>query len=145
MARRNTKTGGGEARGASQRQLRVGEMIRHALADMLARGDIHDETLAAHVVSIPEVRLSTDLRMASIYVMPLGGNDTADVIAALDRHKRYIRSEVAHVINLKYAPEIRFLADDSFDEASRIDQLLDKVRRDVAAADATDKTDQTEE
>ncbi|MCO5090467.1 30S ribosome-binding factor RbfA [Bosea sp. (in: a-proteobacteria)] len=121
--------------GPSQRQLRVGELIRHALAEMLARGDIHDEVLARHVVTVPEVRLSPDLKLATAYVMPLGGEDIAPVIKALDGHKRYIRGEIAHRVNLKYAPDIRFRADESFAEAERIDALLDSdaVRRDTQA------------
>ena len=82
--------------GPSQRQLRVGELIRHALADMLSRGDIHDEVLAKHVVTVPEVRLSPDLKLATAYIMPLGGQDVAPVLKALDSHKRYIRGEIAH-------------------------------------------------
>src|ERR1044071_6168047 len=105
--------------GPSQRQLRVGELIRHALAEMLARGDIHDEVLARHVVTVPEVRMSPDLRLATIYVMPLGGKDLQPVLAALEGHKRYIRGEIAHAVNLKFAPDIRFLADETFDEADR--------------------------
>jgi ribosome-binding factor A len=118
--------------GPSQRQLRVGELIRHALAEMLARGEIYDDVLAAHLVTIPEVRMSPDLRLASIYVMPLGGKDVKPVLAALERNKKYIRREIAHEVNLKFAPDIRFLADETFDEAARIDRLLasDKVRRD---------------
>jgi ribosome-binding factor A len=119
--------------GPTQRQLRVGELIRHALAEMLTRGEVHDDVLAAHVVTIPEVRMSPDLRLATIYVMPLGGRDVGPVLAALERHKRYIRGEVAHAINLKFAPDIRFLADETFAEANRIHQLLanEKVRRDL--------------
>ncbi|MDX3810412.1 30S ribosome-binding factor RbfA [Bosea thiooxidans] len=119
--------------GPSQRQLRVGELIRHALAEMLARGDIHDDVLATHVVTVPEVRLSPDLKLATAYIMPLGGQDVAPVLKALDGHKRYIRGEIAHRVNLKYAPDIRFRADESFAEAERIDALLDseKVRRDT--------------
>jgi ribosome-binding factor A len=119
--------------GPSQRQLRVGELIRHALAEMLTRGDIHDDVLAAHVITIPEVRMSPDLRLASIYVMPLGGKDIAPVLAALDSHKKFIRGEVAHAVNLKFAPDIRFLADATFEEAARIDRLLatKKVRQDL--------------
>ena len=137
MARRNHKAGDSDIRGPSQRQLRVGELIRHALAGMLSRAAIHDDTLALHVVTIPEVRMSPDLRMATVYVMPLGGGDTADVIAALERNKRYIRSEVAASIDLKFAPDVRFLPDETFAEASRIDRLLasEKVRRDVAKVD----------
>ena len=119
--------------GPSQRQLRVGELIRHALADMLARGEIHDDVLASHVVTVPEVRMSPDLRLATIYVMPLGGKDAGPVLEALERHRRYIRSEVAVAVNLKFAPDIRFLADETFEEAARIDRLLasDKVRQDL--------------
>lgn len=119
--------------GPSQRQLRVGELIRHALADMLARGDIHDDVLAKHVVTVPEVRLSPDLKLATAYIMPLGGEDVGPVLKALDAHKRYIRGEIAHRVNLKYAPDIRFRQDESFSEAARIDALLDseKVRRDT--------------
>jgi ribosome-binding factor A len=119
--------------GPSQRQLRVGELIRHALAEMLARGDIHDDVLAKHVVTVPEVRLSPDLKLATCYIMPLGGQDIAPVLKALDANKRYIRGEVAHRVNLKYAPDLRFRQDESFDEAARIDALLDSeaVRRDT--------------
>ncbi len=119
--------------GPSQRQLRVGELIRHALAEMLARGDIHDDVLANHVVTVPEVRLSPDLKLATAYIMPLGGQDVAPVLKALESHKRYIRGEIAHRVNLKYAPDVRFRADESFAEAERIDALLDSdaVRRDT--------------
>ena len=119
--------------GPTQRQLRVAELIRHALADMLTRGEVHDDVLAAHVITIPEVRLSADLRLASIYVMPLGGKDVRPVLAALERHQRYIRGAIAHAVNLKFAPDIRFLADATFDEADRIHRLLasEKVRRDL--------------
>lgn len=119
--------------GPSQRQLRVGELIRHALAEMLARGDIHDDVLASHVVTVPEVRLSPDLKLATAYIMPLGGADVAPVLKALEANKRYIRGEIAHSVNLKYAPDIRFRQDESFAEAERIDALLesDKVRQDT--------------
>ena len=119
--------------GPSQRQLRVAELIRHALAEMLTRGEVHDDVLAAHVVTIPEVRMSPDLKLATIYVMPLGGKDMKPVLAALESHKKFIRGELAHAINLKFAPDIRFLADETFDEADRIERLLasDKVRQDL--------------
>ena len=118
---------------SSQRQLRIAELVRHALAEMLARGDIHDEVLAKHVVTVPEVRLSTDLKLATCYIMPLGGGDVKPVLKALTDHKRYIRGEIAHRVNAKYAPDIRFLADQSFAEAERVDALLysDKVRQDI--------------
>ena len=114
--------------GPSQRQLRVGELIRHAIAQMLARGEIRDEILLKRAITIPEVRLSTDLRLADIYVLPLGGEGVDSVLAALNRNRRYIRGELARAVNLKFAPEIRFLADDTFEEARRIDELLRSPR-----------------
>jgi ribosome-binding factor A len=120
--------------GPSQRQLRVGELIRHALAEMLARGDVHDDVLASHAVTVSEVRMSPDLRLATIYVMPLGGRDAKLVLGALERHKKYIRGEIAHEVKLKFAPDVRFMMDESFDQAERIDRLLasKKVRQDLA-------------
>jgi ribosome-binding factor A len=119
--------------GPSQRQLRVGELIRHALAEMLVRGEIHDDVLAAHVVTIPEVRLSPDLRLATVYVTTLGGEDLTPVLAALEKNRKYIRTEVAHAVNLKFAPDVRFLADETFDEARRIEEILrsPKVAQDL--------------
>ena len=131
--------------GPSQRQLRVGELIRHALAEMLARGDIHDDVLARHVVTVPEVRLSPDLKLATAYIMPLGGQDIPAVLKALESHKKYLRGEIAHRVNLKYAPDLRFRADESFAEAERIDALLDTdiVRRDTQVQRL--RIDQTDE
>src|SRR6185312_14831528 len=119
--------------GGSQRQLRVGELVRHALAEMLARGDVHDPVIESHMITIPEVRMSPDLRLATIYVMPLGGHDADAVIQAFDRNKKFLRGEIAHHVNLKFAPDIRFRADDRFAEAERIDALLrsPKVVRDL--------------
>lgn len=119
--------------GPSQRQLRVAEMIRHKVADLLTRGDIHDDVIASHVITIPEVRLTPDLRLATVYVIPLGGFDARPVLEALDANKRYIRGEIARAVNLKFAPDIRFRLDETFDEAARIDRLLDspEVRRDI--------------
>ena len=120
--------------GGSQRQLRVGELIRHELADMLSRGGIHDPVIEGHMITVPEVRMSPDLRLATIYVMPLGGHDEKKVIAALDRNKRYVRGEIARRVNLKFAPEIRFRIDERFEEAERIEKLLrtPAVQRDLA-------------
>jgi ribosome-binding factor A len=117
----------------SQRMLRVAELIRHAMADLLTRGTINDPVLEGHVVTVPRVKMSPDLKLASVYVMPLGGKAATDVIAALDRHKKYLRTEIAHRINLKFAPEIRFKIDDSFDNVAKIDALLntDKVKQDL--------------
>ena len=119
--------------GASQRQLRVGELVRHALAEMLTRGDVHDPVIERHMITIPEVRVSADLRLATIYVMPLGGRDAETVVAAFERHKKFLRAEIAHRINLKFAPDIRFRVDDRFAEAERIDKLLRSpdVQRDL--------------
>jgi ribosome-binding factor A len=123
--------------GPSQRALRVGELVRHALAEMLTRGDVHDPTLESHTITIPEVRMSPDLRLATAYVMPLGGRDAEQVVAALDRNKRYLRGEIAHRVNLKFAPDLRFRVDDRFAGAERIDKLLDTpaVRRDLDKKD----------
>ncbi len=111
-------------RAPSQRQLRVGELIRHGLAEMLARGDIHDEVIEKHLITIPEVRMTADLRMATVYVMPLGGKDADAVVEALNNNKKYLRGEIAHHVNLKFAPDIRFRIDERFDEAERIEKLL---------------------
>jgi len=121
----------------SQRQLRVGELIRHALADMLTRGEVHDPVIEGHVITVPEVQVTTDLRLATIYVMPLGGRDREAVLAALKRNKRFLRGEIAHRVNLKFAPDIRFRIDERFDEAERIEKLLrtPAVRRDLTDKD----------
>ena len=120
--------------GGSQRQLRVGELVRHALADMLTRGEVHDPVIEGHLITVPEVRMTADLRLATIYVMPLGGRDADEVVAAFDRHKKFLRAELAHRINLKFAPDIRFRVDERFEEAERIDKLLrsPEVKRDLS-------------
>jgi ribosome-binding factor A len=124
-------------RGPSQRQLRVAELIRHALSDMLARGEVHDAVIETHTITVPEVRMTADLRLATVYVMPLGGRDANEVVAALDRNKKFLRGEIAHRVNLKFAPDIRFRVDERFDEAERIEKLLrtPAVRRDLASDD----------
>lgn len=120
--------------GRSVRLLRVGEQVRHVLSDILARGDVHDETLASHSVSVTEVRMSPDLRHATVFVKPLLGADEKDVLAALKTHVRYLRGEVAKRVNTKYAADLKFRADESFDEGSHIDALLraPKVAQDLA-------------
>jgi ribosome-binding factor A len=110
--------------GPSQRALRVGELIRHAISDLLTRGEVHDPVLEGHLITVPEVRMSPDLRLATIYVMPLGGRDVKLVIEALERNKRFLRGEISRHVNLKFAPDIRFRADERFDEAERIEKLL---------------------
>jgi ribosome-binding factor A len=120
-------------RGPTQRSLRAGELVRHAVADILARGEVHDAVIEGHLITVPEVHMSPDLRIATVYILPLGGLDNATVLAALDRNKRHLRAEIARRVNLKFAPEIRFRIDERFDEAERIDRLLrtPQVRRDL--------------
>ncbi len=122
------------ASGGSQRQLRVGEIVRHAIADILSHGSVHDPDLEGHIVTVPEVRMSPDLKLATVYVMPLGGRDIDVVIAALERHKKFLRGEVARRVNLKFAPDVRFRVDERFDEAERIEKLLrtPAVQKDLA-------------
>ena len=129
MSRRHSEP----AKGPSQRALRAGELVRHALVEILARGDVHDPVIEAHRITVPLVRMSPDLRLATVYVMPLGGEHEKDVLAALDRNKRYLRGEIAQRVNLKFAPDIRFRIDEGFDEAERIERLLRslQVRRDL--------------
>ncbi len=128
------------AKPPSQRQLRVGELVRHALSEVLQRGEVHDPALEGTVVTVPEVRMAPDLRLATAYVMPLGGKGIDAVLAALERNKKYLRGEVAHRVNLRYAPDLRFRLDTSFEEGERVDALLRSpaVRRDVEAGDKDD-------
>ncbi|MCW5697055.1 MAG: 30S ribosome-binding factor RbfA [Bauldia sp.] len=121
------------AKAPSQRQLRVGELIRHALAELLARGEVHDPDIEAMTITIPEVRMSPDLKLATCYVMPLGGRDAEKAVAALQRNQRYLRGAVGRTLTLRYTPDLRFRVDDTFAEGDRIDALLrsDKVRRDT--------------
>ena len=134
--------------GGSQRQLRVGETVRHAVAEILSQGEVHDPDLEGHIITVPEVRMSPDLKLATIYVMPLGGRDTDTVITALERNKKFLRGEIAHRVNLKFAPDIRFRVDERFDEAARIDALLrsERVARDTSKSDpAGSDTDDNDE
>ena len=108
----------------SQRQLRVGEVIRHAIAEVLTRGEIIDDVITRHVITVPEVRMSPDLKIATVFVMPLGGQDGPAVIKALANHAKYLRGLISRRINLKFAPNLRFRLDDSFDYATKIDGLL---------------------
>ena len=123
--------------GGSQRQLRVGELVRHAMAELLMRGDVQDPVIEGHLITVPEVRMTADLRLATIYIMPLAGRDGAAVVAALERNKKFIRADIAHRINLKFAPDIRFRIDERFDEAERIEKLLHSpaVARDLKKDD----------
>lgn len=123
--------------GRSVRLLRVGEQVRHVLSDVLMRGDVHDDVLAAHSVSVTEVRMSPDLRHATVFIKPLLGSDEAAVLKALRTNTAYLQREVAGRINLKYAAKLKFLIDESFDEGDRIDALLrdPKVARDLEEDD----------
>ena len=118
----------------SQRMLRVGELIRHVMADLLSRGAVADPVLENHVITVPEVRMSPDLKLATVYVMPLGGRDVKPVVDALERHRKSLRTELAHKVSLRFAPDVRFRIDESFEKSSRIDKLLDspEVKRDLA-------------
>jgi len=122
----------------SVRLLRVGEQVRHILSEILQRGDVHDETLASHMVSITEVRMSPDLRHATVFVKPLLGKDEEVVIKALRTNTAYLQREVAHRVKMKYAAKLKFLADESFDEGTHIDQLLraPKVAQDLDDSDS---------
>jgi ribosome-binding factor A len=123
--------------GPSQRMLRVGELVRHALATIFARGDVEDDALRGAIITVPEVRMTPDLKIANAYIMPLGGNYAEEIAAALNRHRKFIRGLVAPQLAMKYAPELRFYVDDTFEQAGRIDSLLrsDKVRRDLDDGD----------
>jgi ribosome-binding factor A len=127
--------------GPSQRVLRVGELIRHAAAEILARGDVEDPALVKQVVTIPNVKMSPDLKLATLYIMPLGGKDADKTIAALERNKKMLRTEIAHRINLKFAPDLRFILDNSFDASAKIDGLLKspEVARDLHKPDVEDE------
>lgn len=121
----------------SVRLLRVGERVRHVLAEILTRQQVHDETLGAHTVSVTEVRMTPDLRNATVYVKPLLGADEDEVVAALRKNTAYLQREVAKRLGLKFAAKLQFRADESFDEADRIDRLLDdpRVKRDLGEGD----------
>jgi ribosome-binding factor A len=128
----------------SQRQLRVGEQVRHALSDMLQRGEVRDDLLEKTVISISEVRMSPDLKLATAFVSPLGAADDAAVVEALNRNARFIRGRLSPALRqMKYMPEFRFRPDTSYDNFARIDQLLrsPEVKRDLDAPDAPDETD----
>jgi ribosome-binding factor A len=121
--------------GPSQRQLRVGEEIRHVLVEILARGQLRDPELQGLSITVSEVRASPDLKHATAYVMPLGGGNVDDVVKALKRAAGFLRGEIARAVRLRVAPEITFAADRSFEEASRIESVLRRpeVRRDLAS------------
>ena len=118
----------------SQRQLRVAELVRHALAEALARGEIIDGVIERHVITVPEVRMSPDLKVATVYIMPLGGQDGQQVIKALAQNAKFLRGLIARRVTMKFVPDLRFRLDETFDYAGRIDSLLrtPEVSRDLA-------------
>lgn len=124
----------------SQRMLRVGELVRHALADVLQRGEVMDPVLETHVVTVPEVRMTPDLKLATAYVMPLGGKHEDKVLKALEANRKQIRMLVVKRLALKSAPDLRFRIDDSFDRGAHIDELLrsPEVARDLVSYDGAE-------
>src|SRR5665213_2011739 len=133
---RPAKRGGSDSRGGpTQRQLRVGEMLRHALAEILNRNEIRDPDLDGVSVTITQVKPSPDMRYATVYCEPLGGENAKTIIAALNRHKGFLRGEMGHRITMKFTPELRFVEDESFAEAQKIETLLKSplVQRDLHA------------
>lgn len=133
MKRRPTKS----EQGPSQRQLRVAEEIRHILARLLMRGDLHEPTLAGVSVTVSEVRISPDLKNATVFAMPLSGKGVEEVLKGLNRSAPFLRSQVAQELQLRYAPALKFVEDKSFDEAHHIEELLrsERVRRDLKSDD----------
>ena len=121
------------ARAPSQRQLRVGELVRHALAEIFQEGAVHDPDLEGMVVTVPEVRMTPDLKLATVFVMSLGGKGADTLVATLERHRKFLRGEVGHRVVLRYTPDLRFRLDESFDEGQHIDELLrsPEVKRDL--------------
>ena len=132
-----TRHGRTEAKGPSQRQLRAGELVRHALVDILRHEAFDDPALASASVTVTEVRVSPDLKHATAFVEPLGGEQAGEVVAALNRHARFLRGRLGHSIEMRFTPELKFLHDESFEAAARMDALFDdpKVRADVERED----------
>lgn len=140
--KRSTPHGRGQPQGPSQRQLRAGELVRHALVEVLREEDISDEALVGVSVTVTEVRMSPDLKHATCFVEPLGGGHAAEVVGALNRHAKFLRGRLGRHIELKFTPELRFLHDESFNEAARMDRLFQdpRVQRDLGDdADGADE------
>lgn len=131
--KRPHSTGRAVPKGPSQRQLRAGELMRHALVDIFREEEITDEALTGVSVTVTEVRMSPDLRHATVFVEPLGGTHAAEVVAALNRHAKFVRGRLGKLIDMRFTPEVKFLHDESFDEAARMSRLFDdpRVRRDL--------------
>lgn len=144
MKRHHQSKGRGHAlQGPSQRQLRAGELIRHALVEVLREEELQDEAMRGVSVTVTEVRLSPDLRHAQVFVEPLGGSHASEVVAALNRHAKFLRGRLGHGIDMKFTPELKFVHDESFDEAERMAKLFDdpRVREDLARRDNAGEED----
>ena len=152
MSRNRSPRGGGRSdfhhsrrdAGPTQRQLRVGEMLRHALAEILNRNEIRDPELDGVSVTITQVKPSPDMRYATVYCAPLGGKNAGPIIAALNRHKGFMRGQMGHMISIKFTPDLRFVEDQSFAEAEKIENLLKspQVQRDLVASDESESDDE---
>ena len=144
MSRRNNRPSSSQqGHGPSQRQLRVGEMLRHALSDILRERGIRDPDLDGVSVTVTQVKPSPDMRHATVFVQPLGGEKAETIVEALNRHRGFLRGELGHTIELKFTPELRFVEDTSFAEAQRIERILhsEKVARDLRSPDGAAKDD----
>lgn len=140
MAQHRTSTGNSP----SQRQLRVGEAIRRAMSEALARGEIHNDDLARLSITVGEVKVSADLRVATAYVLPLGGAGAEDALKALNRSRGEIRHVIARDVLLKFVPELRFMIDETFDRMDQMRRLFadERVQRDIAAPRADSQDDE---
>jgi ribosome-binding factor A len=138
--KRHSDHGRGQAQGPSQRQLRAGELIRHSLVEILREEDISDAALEGVSVTVTEVRMSPDLRHAVAFVEPLGGGHAAEVVEALNRHAKFLRGRLGRSIDMKFTPDLKFLHDESFDEAQRMGRLFDdpRVRQDLSPQPPSD-------
>jgi ribosome-binding factor A len=130
----------GQVQGPSQRQLRAGELVRHSLVEVLREEDITDPALQGVSVTVTEVRMSPDLRHATVFVEPLGGAHAREVVEGLNRHAKFLRGRLGRSIDMKFTPDLKFIHDESFDEAARMNRLFDdpRVRRDLAADEPSD-------
>ena len=128
-----TRHGRIETKGPSQRQLRAGELVRHALVEILREEDLDDPALAGTSVTVTQVRVSPDLKHAMVFVEPLGGGEADAVVSGLNRHARFLRGRLGHAIDMRFTPQLKFIHDESFDVAARMDRLFDdpKVRADL--------------
>lgn len=126
-----------EMKGPSQRMLRVGELIRHAVSDILSRGEVMDPDLERQIITVPEVRMSPDLKVATVFVMPLGGKNQDKIAKALNRNAKWLRGQIARRVEMKFAADVRFKLDTRFDDDAKIETLLksDPVARDIDPAD----------